>query len=487
MVTITKYDEINLRLEAEDTDYFDIMRAEFTRAVPNFQFTPAYRSGRWNGRVCMINRWKQTFPYGILTDIIRIHRKNYPKVPIRVDQEVKDIFKGQDIEINYDLPTHDVRPYQDDCIRACLKHTKGIIISATASGKSLVIAYIIRHLIQNSIIQKCVIIVPRTSLIIQFYQDLVDYGFDSKKLGAVYSEKKQWDKEIVISTWQTLANNHDKLKIFDCIIADETHGAQAHEMKKILEKATTAKYRFGFTGTMHSAELDNWNTKSYIGPVIREYPAGLLADQGYISKCIINMLNIEYNEDVWHGDYHDIRETVFNNNFRLNLLKKLTKELDHNVLLLVDRVEKEGELLKQFLSKDVNKEVVFLSGRDNVDVREKWRKACMKRNDIALIATYGIFQLGINIPNLKYIILCTPFKAKIRVLQSIGRALRKHTNKKDGAQIFDIHDHTKFLEKHGNVRLRHYYNEKFEVQEYVFHEGDNITSSDFPFLFPSSE
>lgn len=474
VVTIKKHDLINLRIETDEEDYLEIMRAEFTRKVPSFQFTPAYKSGGWDGRVCLINRWRHTFPYGILMDFIKVHRKNYPHMPLRVDQEVKDIFNGPKIEIKYDLPTHDVRPYQDDCIRACLKHTKGIIRSATASGKSLVIAYIIRHLIQNCIIHKCVIIVPNTGLITQFYQDLIDYGFDNKKLGVAYSKRKQWDKEIVISTWQTLSNNHDKLDEFDLIIADETHGAKAHELKKILEKATHANYRLGFTGTMHDSELNNWNTKSYIGPIIREYPAGLLAEQGYISKCVINMLNIEYNQDVWHGEYNEIRDMVFQNDYRLNLLKQLTKKLDHNVLLLVDKVEKEGELLEQFLSDGVNKEVVFLSGRDDVKVREKWRQECTKRDNVALIATYGIFQSGINIPNLKYIILCSPFKAKIRVLQSIGRALRKHSNKKDGAQIFDIHDHTKHFEKFGNVRLRYYDSEQFEVQEYIFNEGDPI-------------
>lgn len=473
IVKIIKYNDIKLKIETDDADYISLMRAEFTRKVPNFQFTPAYRRGKWDGRVCMIEKFRSTFPYGLLFDYIRKHKKLYPKVPLEIDQEVKDLFINKKLKIKYDLPTHKVRPYQDDCIRSCLKYTKGIIRSATASGKSLVITYIIKNLLDNNLIEKAVIVVPRKGLIAQFYQDMIEYGIDSKILGMAFADRKQWDKTIVVSTWQTLKNNHDKLNTFQCIIADETHGAKAHEFMKILEKSN-AEYRFGFTGTMHTSELDNWNTKAYLGPIIREYSSGFLAEKGYISKCTVNMLNIEYREDIWHGDYHTIRDNVFQNEYRLNLIKELSNSLNENVLLLVDKVKKEGELLKLFLSGS-KKEVIFLSGKDSIEVREKWRKECMKRKDIILIATYGIFTLGINIPNLKYIILASPFKAKIRVLQSIGRALRLHSNKEDtGAQIFDIHDHTKFFEKYGNIRSRYYDKEGFDTVEEIFHESDDL-------------
>jgi superfamily II DNA or RNA helicase len=207
--------------------------------------------------------------------------------------------------------------------------------------------------------------------------------------------------------------------------------------------------------------------------VIREYSAGFLADQGYISKCTVNVLNLEYDSE-YTGDYHQIRDEVFRNEYRLKMIKYLAQNLDHNVLLLVDKVEKEGEFLEQYLT-NIGKEVVFLSGRDDVDVREKWRHECMKRDDICLIATYGIFTMGINIPNLKYIVLAAPFKAKIRILQSIGRSLRKHADKESGAQIFDITDQVKFFNKYGIIRIRYYDSEDFEVKELVFHEGETIS------------
>jgi superfamily II DNA or RNA helicase len=477
-VDLSLFNPITIKIQTEDIDYLDMMRQEFTRAVPNFQWTKAYKSGYWNGRVSMIDQWKSTFPYGLLMDYIRIHRKMFPRYTLSISPEVKRLFKGPTLDIKYDLKLKP-RPYQKDCIEASLEYTKGIIRSATASGKSLVIAYIIRNLFRNKIIKKSIIIVPSTGLITQFFQDLVDYDFDSKDIGAVYSRRKQWNRKIVISTWQSLAKNTDKLDVFGCIIADETHGAKANEMRKILMEAQEPQYRLGFTGTMHSGSLDNWNTKSYLGPIIREYPSGLLAEQGYVSKCTVNMVNIEY-DTLYDGVYHDVRDGIFQNPFRLSLLKKLVRKLDHNVLILVDKVEKEGELLRDYLmGGEMDKEIVFLSGRDDLKLREKWRKECMKRKDIGLIATYGIFQQGINIPNLKYIILASPFKAKIRVLQSIGRALRKHADKEDGAFIFDIHDHTKFFAKYGIIRERYYHSEKFEVKDFVVHEGDSLDDFDF--------
>lgn len=470
--TIKLFDKITLKIDTDDVDYLEMMQTEFTRSVKGFMFMPQYRSGMWNGKVCMIDKFRGTFPYGILMDYIRIHRNMFPREPLTIAPEVKEIFKGPNIDIKYNLKLKP-RDYQKDCIEAALHHTKGIIRSATASGKSLVIAYIIKNLFDAGIIQKCIIIVPTTALIAQFIQDLIDYGFNNKKLGMVFAERKQWNRDITISTWQSLSRNHKKLNMYDCIIVDETHQSKSVEIKKILQKAKNAKYRLGFTGTMHSDELNNWNTKAYLGPIIREYPSGLLAEQGYISKAVIRMMNIEY-RDKWAGDYHELRDSIFQNDFRLRLIKSLVNDLNHNVLILVDKVEKEGDFLKDYL-KDVNKEVIFLSGKDKVAVREKWRQECMKRKDIALIATYGIFQMGVNIPNLQNIILASPFKAKIRVLQSIGRALRKHVDKSEGAQIFDIHDHIKFFEKYGDIRLRHYDSEGFEVHEYVYHEGTEIS------------
>ena len=262
------------------------------------------------------------------------------------------------------------------------------------------------------------------------------------------------------------------------IVVSNCHSTKANELKKIMSKSLKARYRLGFTGTMHSSNLDNWNVKSFIGPVIREYSSGFLAEQGYVSKCNIKMLNVEYLNDEWEGTYDEVRDEIFNNEYRIGIIKNVIDKLDHNVLVLVGKVEKEGEFLKEKIKNATSKEVVFLSGRDDIEVRERWRQECGERKDVVIIATYGIFQQGINIPSLKYVILASPYKSKVRVLQSVGRALRKHSDKKDGAVIFDIHDHIKYFKEHGNIRLRFYDSEKFDIKEYLFEEGNSLESNE---------
>lgn len=478
-VKVKLFNPLRIQIRTEDTDYMEMMKEEFTSYVEGFRFMPQYRAGGWNGRVCMINKFNHTLPYGLLMDLVRVHKKKFRNNRIVIDDEVKNLFKGPKFRPKWNLSLEPY-PYQRDCILASLNHTKGIIKSATASGKSLVIAYIIRTLLdrKKSGVKKAIIVVSGKSLMEQFYKDLSEYGFDPDILGRVYAKKKEWEKQVVISTWQSLSKNHKKLDEFEAIIVDEVHGAKAHELKKILSKSAKAKYRLGFTGTLHATDLDNWNVKSYLGPVIREYPAGLLAEQGYISKCNIKMLNVEYVKDEWEGSYDEIKDEVFQRPFRLELMGRIVESVDHNILMLVGKVEKEGDFLKDYLMSSTSKEVVFISGRDGIETREKWRAECGKRKNIALIATYGIFQQGINIPSLKYIILASPFKAKIRVLQSVGRALRKHADKEEGAIIFDIHDHTKFFGNHGNMRLRFYDSENFDIKEYLFEEGRLIETNE---------
>jgi len=475
IVTVSLHTPLTIQIETEDGDYLDQIKEHFTSYVQGFQYMNAWKAGNWDGKVCLIHKFNNTLPYGLLFDLVRIHKKNFPRNRLIIQPEVKSLFKGT----NYQLSSLNLKPYpyQKDCISACFKYTKGIIRSATASGKSLVISYIVYTLLnkKKSKVNRALVVVPTKQLVEQFYKDMiVEYGIPENLIGRVYQKYKHWDKPITISTWQSISRNHDKLPNYEVVIMDECHGVKSVELKKILSKVTRAYYRLGFTGTLHSDELDNWNTKSYLGPVIREYPSGLLAEEGYISKCSVKMLNIEYQQDEWEGVYNDVKDEVFVNEYRNELLKMLVGEIDHNVLVLVGKVEKEGEFLYDQLSSIPDKEVVFLSGRDDVDLREEWRERCKKETNIVMIATYGIFTMGLNIPNLKYLILAAPFKSKIRVLQSIGRSLRKHSNKEKGAIVFDIVDQTKYFGKYGDIRVRYYDQEGFDVKDFVFEEGDSI-------------
>ena len=482
-IGIHKSNPLRIQINTEDYKYLKELNEYFSEKVPNYFFMPQYRSGGWDGTVSMFNKLSRTIPYGLLFDLIKFHKEYEDAPELKVAPDVKRMFKGSKLKPVYDLSLYPY-DYQEDCIDAALQHTKGLIRVATAGGKSLIIAYVIKTLAEKFTYKKnkSIIIVPTKDLMTQFVENLLEYGIDESHVGTAFAHSKQFDKDIVISTWQTLSRNHDKLPLYNTLIVDEVHGAKSHEVKKIVSKAKSAKYRLGFTGTLHSGKLDNWNVKAFLGPVLRDYSAGKLAEMGHIAKCSVNVLNIEYEnaKTRFDGDYNDVKDILFTNNYRLDVLRHLVQGLDATVLLLVGKVEKEGVILKEYFEAhkargNIDKEVVFLSGKTSTDEeREFWRLEASKRKDLIVIATYGIFQLGINIPPLKYLVLAAPFKSKIRVLQSIGRTLRKHTEKVSGAQIFDLVDVTKYFEDHGLKRLRHYYSEKFEVNEYMLKEGDDI-------------
>jgi superfamily II DNA or RNA helicase len=215
---------------------------------------------------------------------------------------------------------------------------------------------------------------------------------------------------------------------------------------------------------MPTDELELLNTKAFLGPVLRDYSSGLLSEQGYISKCNVKVLNINYVGGIEAEGYNDYKEQTFTHKFRLDLIKDMVTDLENNILLLVG-LKKEGNLLLNYLGTHTTKRVRFLHGTHDVEYREKWRQKMSEEDNIALIATYGIYQQGINIPNLKYLILAAPFKSKIRVLQSIGRTLRKHEDKSDGAYIFDLCDEVRYLKRHADKRIMFYESEGFEIEE----------------------
>jgi superfamily II DNA or RNA helicase len=472
VVRVTLRDVLNIRVETDDDEYIKLLRGCFTYYVPNFRFTPQYKSGGWNGKTCMI-RSDNSMPYGLLTELLRVNKKEFPRITTIVENDVKALFQGEQLKVKQNLSLKPY-PYQMDCIQKALKYTRGVVRSSVASGKSCIISYVIKTVMENDIVEHTILVVPNKSLVEQFYNDMNEYGMSKWwSIGRVYTKYKEWDRDIVISTWQSLIRNKDKLKNYDCVIVDECHLVTGFSLSKILVNASRAKYRLGFTGTLHSDKLDILNTCSYLGPIIADYSSNELAEMGYVAKCTVNIVNIEYAQD-YNGTYDEVKDAVFTNSYRLNVAKTIINKLDHNVLILVGKVEKEGDFLKEWLKDVISKEIVFISGRDSVDVREKWRKECMVRKDIALIATYPLFSQGINIPNLQYVMFGSPFMSKIRVLQSIGRALRKHADKKKGAFIYDIFDHTKFLEKHGNTRYRYYGSEGFEIKEVMLEEGDSI-------------
>jgi superfamily II DNA or RNA helicase len=262
-------DNYKIKIISDHDTYLRDMKEEFAIHVPNYFFMGKYKARMWDGKTHFITE-RGFLPYGLLLDFMRVSLKKYPEVKIVPDDRVKALFKGPSIPIKYDLSL-EPRPYQKETVESTIRFTKGIIRSATASGKSLAISYILKNLLDNqdvTNVSRGLIVVPSKSLVEQFKGDMIEYGIPESYIGKVYDKYKQWDNNIVISTWQTLRNNHDKLPMYDCIIGDECHQNKAHELKKIFSK-TKAQYRLGFTGTLPTHITDLYNIKSYLRTSIK--------------------------------------------------------------------------------------------------------------------------------------------------------------------------------------------------------------------------
>lgn len=470
MVQLELYNPLTIQINTKDYQYLIDLKEFFSEHVENYRFHPKYRAGVWDGKISLFKQANRLLPYGLLSEFMRFHQEQYKGVELAVSPEVSALYRGPKIsEFNWDLKW---RPYdyQEDCIRTFFKYGRGIIRAATAAGKSLILAYITKHLLDNGLINQQLIIVPNINLITQFRSDLIDYGFDANDVGCLYADEKTTDRKVVVSTWQSLKNRLELLPRFESVFVDECHMSKSTVISMILENAKEARFRLGCTGTMPDDRLNQLNIKAYLGPILRDYSAAYLQEHGYIAKCSINVHHIEYDRE-FSGTYDEVKEAIIQNPKRLKILKDIVSKVsDGTCLLLVGKIESEGKFLEKFFksfSEFDDREIVFIYGDTTAEVREEWRQKCRdSSNKIILIATYPILQAGTNIENLSNVLLVSPFKSKIRVLQSIGRSLRKHIEKKLGAQIHDfIDDHKQFI-KHGNIRLRYYEKEKFPVLEY---------------------
>ena len=295
------------------------------------------------------------------------------------------------------------------------------------------------------------------------------------------------DKPDVVYNLHVEKNNN---YIANDIIVSNCHGSKAKVLKDLLKNMYHINFKYGFTGTLPDDESEVLTIKSFLGPVLKEYNADYLTQKEHLSKCNINVIKLKYNKpkELTHTiqqdgfgyeleekiDFPVLKERICTHPFRLDILHNIINRVgDDNILVLVSMIEKEGVVIEKFLQKYLpNKKVFFLSGRDPIKLRNEWVERCKDEKDIVLIATYQIFQMGIDIPSLKNIVLYTPYRSKIVVLQSIGRGLRTHIDKIDGAMIYDIVDDLDVFRSQFNARKKNYDKECFDITEEIVKEKE---------------
>lgn len=392
------------------------------------------------------------FQFGIAEMILSWIRQNvYDQT---VEYEFNDDFKKRfafekgEIELINNLKLTP-RSYQQDVIKLAIKHKFGTFVMGTGAGKTLTISSILDNLFHRKNIKKAMILVPDNGLVVQFEDELKNQYGMKQKISLFYGDSNTIDKEadIIIANRPLFLARFEKNKKFfteevDCLIVDEAHSIKkGNKVSKFLEKIT-AQYRFGFTGTLAENKEDKIRNLGILGPVRYEITSKELRDEGFLTNVQVHGL-VLHHDIVESLKYRDEIYWLQNLPSRNNFIKQLCFKLQQNTLMMVNYLDHGFELeriLKEENERLGNpKQVFFIRGEIDTDTREEVKRIMERDSNVLCIAITKIFSTGINIKNLHHIILAAGGKSSVTVVQSIGRGLRLHPNKKM-LSIWDISD-----------------------------------------------
>ena len=452
----------------------------FTFFVPGYQFTPAYKQKLWDGKIRLANLRDFSIYHGLVPYIEKFCKER--EYELEVDSEISitenfSLVEAVDFARSLSLP-FEPRDYQLQAFVHAVRNKRILLLSPTASGKSLILYLIVRYL-QSSEFNRGLLIVPTTSLVEQMYKDFEDYGYNSEEYcHRQYSGKEKYsNKFLTITTWQSIYKNEKEyFEQFDFVLGDEAHQFKAKSLTTILAGCDQAKYRIGTTGTLDGTQTHKLVLEGLFGPVYKATTTSELIARKELADFRIKCLILKYEETICQSsrkwDYNQEIEYIVMNQARNKFIKNLALSLEGNTLILFQFVEKHGKDLHALIKDSVkNRHVFFVFGGTDVEARESVREITEKEKNAIIVASYGTFSTGVNIRNLHNIIFASPSKSRIRNLQSIGRGLRKGDDK-EIATLFDIVDdmrigkHVNFTLKHFIERVKIYDEEKFNYKFY---------------------
>lgn len=455
-------------IEREISDHFKFQ-------VPGYKFMPAYKNGMWDGFIRLYNKQTNTIYRGLFERVVEFAEKRGYQVEYEYSDFTETEFSVKDAEEfieSLNLPKS-ITPYdyQVEALISAARHKRQTILSPTGSGKSLMIYMIARYFDV-----KTLIIVPITTLVPQLAGDFKDYGYEHDVHMIHGGKTKDTDKKLSVTTWQSIYKMpRTWFAQFELVIVDETHHAKAKSITSILEKLSRCENRIGLTGTLDGNNVNQWVIEGLLGPVNRVAKTSELQDRDILAGLMIRCLILHYSEEekkqVYGQSYHDELDFIISHQKRNEFIKKLVLSLKGNTLVLFQYVSKHGDILYDMISKATDRKVYYIHGGVDVDERNDVRAIIEKEDDSIIVASVQSFSTGINIKKLNNIVFTSPSKARIRTLQSIGRALRKMEGKTDAA-LYDIADNIVPKDKkkmnytvlHFLKRLKIYQSEDFKYK-----------------------
>ena len=494
-ITVKVKDNSFLYVDCDDKGIIQELAEYFTFFVPGYKFMPQFRNKLWDGKVRLLNLRDQSIYSGLFNHIKTFCRdRNLELISVLREPPSKYNLPGMDYPAPLDwiscaaplnLP-FEPRDYQLEAVEHGLRQRTGLLVSPTASGKSLIIYLLMRYFLMTNE-DKCLIIVPTTSLVKQMFTDFCKYSeyderfFPTEDCHEIMAglDKGHETKRVYISTWQSIYKmQKGYFEQFGMVVGDEAHNFKAKSLTSILTKCTEARYRFGLTGTLDGTQTHKLVLEGLFGPHKKITTSKELIDRGDLANIDIDIVLLKHKDEhckeVSKMKYQDEVDWLVTNDTRNKFIKNLALDQKGNTLVLFQYVEKHGEPLFRMINAAAEglwgvgkRKVFYVSGKTPADTREEIRAITEVENDAILVCSYGTFSTGINIVNLHNIIFASPSKSQIRVLQSIGRGLRKSTL---DTKIYDIADdlHWKsnknYTLNHSGERVKIYSKERFKFK-----------------------
>ena len=453
-------DEVNVKIEGLDLDTRRKLSNTFKYEIPGARYMPAVRLGRWDGKMAYFQMGGSTY-INLLPEILPMLAKEGYDVTLNDMREYVIDMPLTPVDENTFSDTvwpkgHPVagepivlRDYQVETVNKFLSNQQCIQEVATGAGKTLMTAALSKS-VENY--GRSVVIVPNKSLVTQTEEDYVNMGLD---VGVYYGDRKEFGRTHTICTWQSLnillkntknavapISIGEFLEDVVCIMVDEVHMAKADALTALLTGVMShIPIRWGLTGTVPKEKFESVGIVCSIGPVINQISAKELQDKGVLAQCHVNV--VQMIDTVVHTNYQSELKYLLEDKGRLDYISGLCDSIKDtgNTLILVDRIAAGNELASRI------PDSVFVSGSTKGADRKSEYDEVSTATGKVIIATYGVAAVGINIPRIFNLVLVEPGKSFVRVIQSIGRGIRKAEDK-DFVQIWDITSTAKYAKRH---------------------------------------
>lgn len=476
-----------LQIQTEDGIKREL-REYFAFFADGYRWMPAYKNKMWDGKIRLYNIIDSTLPAGLFFRLQLFAQERQYNIEVKESEYgLPGNVSNQVEKFSYPL-LWKPRDYQEKAYNICMENKRRVVVSPTGSGKSLIIYMIVRQYLELRQ-KRILLIVPTTTLVEQMYKDFLDYakpeGFPIEKYAhRIHSgADKKTPAPVVISTWQSLQKLGEKwFSSFGMVIGDECHLFKAKALTSIVNKCVNADYRIGTTGTLDGKQVHRLQLEGLFGPVFKIVTTKKLQEENALARLKIHALVCKYSKkdkDKLYGKnkkvpYQKEIDFLISHPVRNRMICNLILHLKGNTLVMFNFVEKHGQVLVDMVRNERENNVYYIHGNTKTDEREQVREIVENQTDAIILASSGVFSTGTNIRNIHNVVFTSPTKSQVRVLQSIGRGLRKSDDGRT-TMLYDIVDDLSkknFAYKHAQERFKMYKDEEFPVKIHDFDMDD---------------